>query len=63
MFETEKDFSSKIMLLDWSNRGHYLSDLVRKLLEMERLDVVVLLQDEIKKKGEGCNCQDCGSLR
>ena len=62
MFETEKDSPAKIMLLDWSNEGHYLHELVKELQEMERLDVVQMLQNEIEKRGEDCNCPICGRL-
>ncbi|XP_028394863.1 uncharacterized protein LOC114519005 [Dendronephthya gigantea] len=63
MFKLEKDSAEK-MLHDWDHKGrHYLNDLVKKLLDMERRDVADLLEEEIKRIGEGCNCVNCGSIR
>jgi hypothetical protein len=52
------------MLNDWDNRDqhNYLEHIVNELREMRRADVADLLQKEIDKKGDSCNCADCGHL-
>ena len=52
------------MLCDWSSKDdrNNLESLVEKLREMNRQDVMQLFQKEIDKKGEFCNCDDCGHL-
>lgn len=62
IFET-KENKAKCMLYQWDTKGdHYLKDLVEILRGMERDDVAGLLQKEIDKKGDGCNCTECGHI-
>ena len=63
MFQMDRDSPTEKMLHNWGDKNNYLDDLVKKLLEMQRLDVAELLQKEIDKMGDGCNCPNCGSLR
>jgi F0F1-type ATP synthase membrane subunit b/b' len=51
------------MLCDWNNeKNNYLEKLVKELCELKRDDVAELLQKEIDKKGESCNCPNCGHI-
>ncbi|CAB4017763.1 tumor necrosis factor receptor superfamily member 16 [Paramuricea clavata] len=62
IFETETN-GAKSMLCDWNNdRNNYLEKLVKELRELRRADVAELLQKEIDKKGESCNCPNCGHI-
>ncbi|CAB4044838.1 myeloid differentiation primary response 88 [Paramuricea clavata] len=59
-----KENHAESMLNDWDNRDqhNYLEHVVKELREMRRADVADLLQKEIDKKGDSCNCADCGHL-
>jgi hypothetical protein len=62
IFEIENN-GAKSMLCDWNNdRNNYLEKLVKELGELKRDDVADLLQKEIDKKGESCNCPNCGHI-
>lgn len=62
IFEAEKN-ATESLLHDWdSGEGHYLEEVIRNLEEMNRDDVVQLLNVEVKKKCTQCNCENCGSL-
>ena len=51
------------MLCDWDTDSHNnVEKLVEALRKMNRLDLIDLFQKEIDKKGDSCNCQDCGHL-
>ena len=51
------------MLYDWNNKkNNYVEEVVNKLRKMRRDDVADLLQEEMNRKGDSCNCQDCGHI-
>ncbi|CAB4017765.1 Tumor necrosis factor receptor superfamily member 16 [Paramuricea clavata] len=58
-----KENHAETMLKDWdSNQHNYLERVVKELRDMRRADVADLLQKEIDKKGDSCNCPDCGHV-
>ena len=63
IFEGESN-SAESMLRDWSSKGdrNNLESLLEALQEINKQDVIQLFQKEIDKKGESCNCQECGHL-
>ena len=67
IFESQsnpKSSPAESMLCDWSSKGNRnnLESLVEALRKIKRQDVIELFQEEIDKKGEFCNCDDCGHL-
>ena len=63
IFEGESN-SAESLLRDWSSKGNRnnLESLVEALREINRQDVIGLFQEEIDKKGDRCNCDNCGHL-
>ena len=58
MFSQEGD-ATKSLLLDWSRgKGNTAEKILNILIEMDRDDIVELLNKEF----ENCNCQNCTSL-
>lgn len=65
-FELTRDSNGPTgdLLLQWDGiEGHFADEILKILKGMERADVYTVLEAEIKKKCQGCNCENCRSTR